>query len=92
MTRIGPASDFAMNSVGFTNMSVASGAAVTSKVAGNRLQAEVVCRCLDVTDAEIETAIDTCGAETVQDVGHCTGAGQGCTVCHRAIRALLENR
>ena len=75
-----------MNSVGFSDMSAVSGGTI------NRLQAEVVCRCLDVTDAEIETAIDTCGADTVQDVGHCTGAGQGCTVCHRAIRAMLENR
>lgn len=58
----------------------------------NRMQAEIVCRCLEVTDLEIRTAIETCGAETVREVGRCTGAGQGCTVCHCAIRAILENR
>lgn len=75
-----------MNSAGFPEIKTDMGTTT------NRMQAEVVCRCLDVTDAEIQTAIETCGAESVREVGRCTGAGQGCTVCHRAIRALLENR
>ncbi len=72
-----------MSSAGFSEMSAPS---------VNRLQAEVVCRCLDVTDVEILASIETLGAESVKEVGRCTGAGQGCTVCHRTIRALLENR
>ncbi|MFO1019384.1 MAG: (2Fe-2S)-binding protein [Planctomycetales bacterium] len=53
-------------------------------------QGEVVCRCLRVTDYEIQDAIDTLAAVTVKDLGRCTGAGQGCNSCHFRLRQMLK--
>jgi bacterioferritin-associated ferredoxin len=50
----------------------------------------VVCRCLKVTEDTIVTAITTLGLRTVREVRVETGAGDGCTCCHKQIRALLE--
>jgi assimilatory nitrate reductase electron transfer subunit len=50
----------------------------------------IVCRCLKVTEGAIVDAIVTLGLATVKDVRKATGAGDGCTCCHREIRAILE--
>jgi|GEM_PF-2003738 len=54
-----------------------------------RFAAGIVCRCLQVSESEIREAIETCAVETVQDLGRCTGAGQGCTACHRLLRRYI---
>jgi bacterioferritin-associated ferredoxin len=48
------------------------------------------CHCLNISSAEIESAIDTAELRTVKEVIRETGAGSGCTACHCTIRALLE--
>lgn len=53
---------------------------------------ETVCHCLQVTTSEIVTAADVAGASTVREVMKCTGAGKGCTACHRRIRTLLADQ
>ena len=50
----------------------------------------VVCRCLKVTEGHIIEAVVTLGLRTVKDVRGATGAGDGCTCCHKQIRALIE--
>jgi NAD(P)H-nitrite reductase large subunit len=50
----------------------------------------IVCRCLQVSETEILSAVETCGARTVKELGRCTGAGQGCTACHFALRKFVE--
>jgi NAD(P)H-nitrite reductase large subunit len=51
---------------------------------------KVVCHCLGVTEEALIEAITSLGLETLQQVRHCTGAGDGCTSCHAAIRQYLE--
>ena len=50
----------------------------------------VVCRCLKVAEATVVDAIVTLGLRTVKDVRNATGAGDGCTCCHRELHALIE--
>ncbi len=49
----------------------------------------VVCRCLQVTEQTVITAIVTLGLRTVKEVRHATEAGDGCTCCHREIHQYL---
>ena len=35
-------------------------------------------------------AIITLGLRTVKDIRRATGAGDGCTCCHRELHALIE--
>lgn len=50
----------------------------------------VVCRCLHIRQAEIVNAISLCGATSVKEVRQLTGAGVGCTCCHRQINQLIN--
>jgi NAD(P)H-nitrite reductase large subunit len=52
----------------------------------------VVCRCLRVTAADLIEALETQPINTLQEVIHCTGAGDGCMACHRLIRQYLQQR
>lgn len=52
----------------------------------------VVCRCLGVTVAEIKTAASLIEKPTAGCVMSLTGAGGGCTACHRRIRGLMANQ
>lgn len=52
--------------------------------------ARVVCRCLQVTEEVLLEAVTTFELRTVKDVREHTGAGDGCTACHRQIRHYLE--
>ncbi|MFO0796312.1 MAG: (2Fe-2S)-binding protein [Gemmataceae bacterium] len=50
----------------------------------------IVCRCLKVTEGRIVEVVTTLGLRTVKEVRNVTGAGDGCTCCHKQIRALIE--
>jgi bacterioferritin-associated ferredoxin len=52
----------------------------------------VVCRCLQVTEDDVVAAITTLELRTVKEVRQATGAGDGCTACHHALRQLIEQR
>gem|GEM_PF-3465137 len=52
----------------------------------------VICRCLSVTVAEIKTAASFIEKPTAACVMALTGAGGGCTACHRRIRSLVTNQ
>jgi bacterioferritin-associated ferredoxin len=51
----------------------------------------VVCYCLGVTEAEVLTAIHDKRVTNLRDLKRCTGAGEGCTVCHDRLRTYLES-
>jgi NifU-like protein len=51
----------------------------------------VVCHCLQITEEVIVEAVTTFALRTVKEVRQHTGAGDGCTACHRAIRRYLEH-
>jgi bacterioferritin-associated ferredoxin len=51
---------------------------------------EYLCRCLAVTEAEVVETVVQLGLRTLEEVKRCTGAGDGCTACHRRIRTCLE--
>ena len=53
---------------------------------------EIVCHCLQISQAEIETAAETTAAPTVRCIMKKTGAGTGCTACHRKIRQLVGDQ
>ena len=49
-----------------------------------------LCHCLKITEEVVVTAVQRLGLRTVSEVRLHTGAGEGCTACHRRIRACLE--
>jgi bacterioferritin-associated ferredoxin len=50
----------------------------------------VVCRCLQVTEDTIILAVRDRGLTTIKQVRQATGAGDGCTCCHRELRHYLS--
>jgi bacterioferritin-associated ferredoxin len=48
-----------------------------------------VCLCTGVTEREIRETIAE-GAESVEEVAHCTGAGTHCGSCISAIKTMLD--
>jgi bacterioferritin-associated ferredoxin len=54
--------------------------------------ASLVCHCLQVTEEMLLEALHTFDLRTVQEVREHTGAGDGCTACHRRLRAFIERR
>jgi bacterioferritin-associated ferredoxin len=50
----------------------------------------LICRCLKVTEEVILAALHRFELRTVKEVCRQTGAGDGCTACHRTIGRLLE--
>ncbi len=65
---------------------------VVEKPSANGCSTNVICRCLGVTTEEIDTALNVFNAESVQDLKQQTGAGSGCTACHRMLRQILAAR
>lgn len=51
----------------------------------------VVCHCLGVTEAELIDALDTYEITTLKEIRQHTGAGDGCTCCHRQLKQYLED-
>jgi bacterioferritin-associated ferredoxin len=50
----------------------------------------VVCRCLKVTETVIIGAIRGLSLTTVTELKRITGAGDGCTCCHRELKQYLR--
>lgn len=49
-----------------------------------------LCHCLEITERDVTEMVVTRGLTQLSEVIGCTGAGSGCTACHRAIRLHLE--
>jgi bacterioferritin-associated ferredoxin len=50
-----------------------------------------VCRCLKVTEDDLISAITTLEIRSLRDVRSATGAGDGCTACHRKIQSFIDS-
>jgi bacterioferritin-associated ferredoxin len=50
----------------------------------------IVCRCLQVTEDVIVDTITRLELHSVREIRRHTGAGEGCTCCHRELLACLE--
>jgi bacterioferritin-associated ferredoxin len=62
-------------------------AAETSPCAG--CSSRFICHCLQVTEGMLRQALMTFDLLTLADVRRHTGAGDGCTACHRRIKSFL---
>lgn len=54
--------------------------------------ARMICHCLQVTEDVIVQAVESLGLQTVKEIRSCTGAGDGCTACHRRLKTFLDRR
>jgi bacterioferritin-associated ferredoxin len=52
----------------------------------------VVCHCLQVPQSSIVEAVRDGGARSLCELARLTGAGSGCTSCHRKLRQYLNER
>jgi bacterioferritin-associated ferredoxin len=50
----------------------------------------LVCRCLQVTESALVEAVRVLELRTLKDVRRHTGAGDGCTACHKLLCKYLE--
>lgn len=50
---------------------------------------DYVCHCLKITEQAVLLAINS-GARSLCDLRCITGAGDGCTACHRRLVTILE--
>jgi bacterioferritin-associated ferredoxin len=50
-----------------------------------------LCHCLQVTESEVVDTIVNLGLRTIDELQRYTGAGGGCTACHRRISLLIES-
>ena len=55
-------------------------------------QDTLLCRCLQVSESALADAIERCPLSNLQDVARETGAGSGCTACHRMLRRFLSQQ
>jgi bacterioferritin-associated ferredoxin len=49
----------------------------------------IVCHCLGIAESEIRCALMEGTAQCLRTLMDATGAGTGCTCCHRAIKELV---
>lgn len=52
----------------------------------------MVCHCLQVTEEMLLDALRTFELRSVKDIRCQTGAGDGCTACHRRLKRYLEEK
>lgn len=58
----------------------------------NRLKQRMICHCLQVSEASLDSAAGKAPFQSVKDITCRTGAGDGCTSCHRRILRYLEEQ
>jgi bacterioferritin-associated ferredoxin len=50
----------------------------------------IVCHCLQVTETTLVATLQLRECRTLKELRQHTGAGDGCTACHRLLRCYLE--
>jgi len=50
----------------------------------------MICHCLQISRQQLEEALGRQPLFTVNELRKHTGAGDGCTSCHRALKQLLQ--
>ena len=51
---------------------------------------KMVCYCYGLRESDIQQTAQLHGCEELQAIMSCSGAGTGCTACHRRIQAALD--
>jgi bacterioferritin-associated ferredoxin len=49
----------------------------------------VVCRCLNITESTLKEVTAQCPLMSLCEIARLTGAGTGCTACHRRLRKFF---
>ena len=55
----------------------------------DKRQAMIVCLCKSVSDRDVAKAIAN-GAESVDEIVQCTGAGSGCGTCRQGLQQAID--
>lgn len=55
-------------------------------------QSDILCRCLNVSRAEVQQAIDVFSADSVKAVTEITEAGTGCMCCRKCIVEMIRQK
>lgn len=50
----------------------------------------VVCHCLQITESTLRDAAAVCPFRSLSQISRETGAGSGCTACHRRLRRFID--
>lgn len=50
----------------------------------------MICHCLKVTEQMVIEALQLHGLRTVKEIRMVTGAGDGCTACHKRLMKYIE--
>ncbi len=58
----------------------------------NRYRDQLVCHCLQVSEASIDAAAAKAPFQSIKDIASRTGAGDGCTSCHRRLAQYLAKQ
>lgn len=53
---------------------------------------QMICYCLGIRESQVVSAIESHEADHLKAVMNCSGAGTGCTACHKRIQAVLNHR
>jgi len=53
---------------------------------------KMVCYCFGLRESDIQQTVQLHGCQELQAVMNCSGAGTGCTACHRRIQAALSKQ
>ena len=51
----------------------------------------LVCKCLKISEEALLEALTGREINTVKDIRRITGAGDGCTCCHKLLKTYLDN-
>lgn len=51
-----------------------------------------ICGCLRITEEELLAALRRFELKTLKEVRQHTGAGEGCTACHKRLQKYLERQ
>ncbi len=53
---------------------------------------QIVCACLQVTEAQLRGALQASNVGSIQELKRKTGAGDGCTACHSALKQYIRDQ
>ncbi|MDC0308230.1 MAG: (2Fe-2S)-binding protein [Planctomycetaceae bacterium] len=53
---------------------------------------KMVCYCYGLRESDIQQTVQLHGCQELQAVMSCSGAGTGCTACHRRIQAVMNKQ
>jgi NAD(P)H-nitrite reductase large subunit len=53
---------------------------------------KMVCYCYGLRESDIQQTVQLHGCQELKAVMSCSGAGTGCTACHRRIQAVMNKQ